>query len=109
VTTLFRQGLPNVIMCDGKSVTGKNVAEGNTHATRICTVRSLCRAVSCKRRPPYRPDARRFINKERDFHRFGFQFAGVKYRMVNEVQAFCPESVRRSARRNKEIKKSRKN
>ena len=28
----------------------------------------------------------RDINRERDFHRFGFQFAGVKYRLVNEVR-----------------------
>jgi hypothetical protein len=28
------------------------------------------------------------INKESDFHRFGFQFAGVKCRLVNKVRPF---------------------
>lgn len=47
------------------------------------------RRAACVDHPSVPASKSAFINKERDFHRFGFQFAGVKYRMVSEVRLFC--------------------
>jgi hypothetical protein len=58
----------------------------------------ICIVFECLRRPGMSGTAStafcsglcmsRDINKERDFHRFGFKFAGVKCRLVNQVRPF---------------------
>jgi hypothetical protein len=85
---LCRHSLPDVIMVSGKGWR-ENMAERNTHTSGICLVWSVCGEAACVDHPSVPASISAFINKERDFHRFGFQFAGVKYRMVSEVRPFC--------------------
>jgi hypothetical protein len=81
-------------MGGGKMMVGKNMAERNTHTSGISLVWSVCGELYASATASVPASKSTFINKERDFHRFVFQFAGVKYRMVSEVRPFLRKSLR---------------
>jgi hypothetical protein len=88
MTILCRHGLESVIM----------LLEKNAGLGVICIVLSTGgdQGSAVRPRAPFGSDLcmSRDINKERDFHRFGFQFAGVKCRLVNQVRPFTQESIK---------------